>query len=186
MHRRIGVFCGSSFGNDDSYATVARETARTLAGAGFGIVYGGGGIGLMGVLADAGLAAGAEVIGVIPEALARAEAAHTGLTELHVVESMHVRKALMADLSHGFVALPGGFGTMDELCEILSWRQLGIHDKPIGLLNHRGYYDELIALFDSMVRCGFVRSDNRALVVERDDPAELLSAMFPSREPDTA
>lgn len=128
------------------------------------MVYGGGRVGLMGVLADAALAAGGEVIGVIPGSLATEEVAHAGLTKLHVVESMHERKALMADLSDAFIALPGGFGTMDEFCEILTWAQLRIHRKPVGLLNASGYYDELLALFDNMVARGFVTPANRALV----------------------
>lgn len=131
---------------------------------GFGVVYGGGRVGLMGVLADAALAAGGEVIGVIPGSLATEEVAHAGLSKLHVVESMHERKALMADLSDAFIALPGGFGTMDEFCEILTWAQLRIHRKPVGVLNAGGYYDELLALFDNMVARGFVTPTNRALV----------------------
>jgi hypothetical protein len=132
MIRRLCVFCGAHTGHDPGYAEVARDVARAIVGAGYGVVYGGGRIGLMGVLADAALEAGGEVIGVIPESLAVTEVAHSGLSTLHVVSSMHERKALMAELSGGFVALPGGFGTMDEFCEILTWRQLGLHDKPIG------------------------------------------------------
>lgn len=178
MNRRICVFCGSSAGTDDSFAAIARAVAHAIVRAGYGIVYGGGGVGLMGTVADAALAAGGEVVGVIPEALTRAEIAHSSLSALHVVSSMHARKALMAELSHGFVALPGGFGTMDEFCEVLSWRQLGIHDKPIGLLNHRGYFDQLLALFDTMVLRGFLTPANRQLFADRTDIAELLSAMF--------
>ena len=160
---RLCVFCGSHSGNDDRYATIARATAQAIVAAGFGVVFGGGRVGLMGVLADAALAAGGEVVGVIPEALASEEVAHAGVTQLHIVDTMHTRKALMADLSDGFIALPGGYGTMDEFCEILTWRQLRIHDKPIGLLNMNGYYDALLALFDRMLDEGFIRPQNREL-----------------------
>lgn len=157
---------------------MARDAARAIVAAGFGIVYGGGSIGLMGALADAALEAGGEVTGVIPEALAVAEVAHRGLTQLRVVASMHERKALMVELSDGFIALPGGFGTMDELCEVLSWRQLRIHDKPIGVLNHRGYFDPLLALFDSMVAEGFLTPAHRALLAEAPAIEPLLAAML--------
>ncbi|HTU80751.1 MAG TPA: TIGR00730 family Rossman fold protein [Candidatus Acidoferrales bacterium] len=177
MSSRICVFCGSSSGRGEAYLELARATARTLAGAGYAIVYGGGRIGLMGALADGALEAGGEVIGVIPRALAGAEVAHSGLTRLHVVESMHERKALMAASSDGFVALPGGFGTMDEFCEILSWRQLGIHDKPVGLLNYGGYFDRLVELFDAMVDRGFVRPDHRRLFATAGSIEALLAAM---------
>ena len=176
--KRICVFCGSHVGNDASYAQMARKAADAIVAAGYGVVYGGGGIGLMKIVADAALAAGGEVIGVIPQALARTEMAHQGLTQLHVVSTMHERKALMDDLSDAFVALPGGFGTMDEFCEILSWRQLRIHDKPIGLLNYRGYYDALLALFDSMVREGFVGPYTRGLFTNATTIEELLGGMF--------
>lgn len=157
---------------------MAADAAKAIVRAGFGVVYGGGRIGLMGAVADAALAAGGEVIGVIPQALSRVEVEHSGLTALHVVSSMHERKALMASSSIGFVALPGGFGTMDEFCEILSWRQLGIHDKPIGMLNHAGYYDRLLALFDEMVEEGFLTSPHRALFVDAPAIDELLTKMF--------
>lgn len=180
MNRRICIFCGSSPGTDvASYRQMARETSQAIVRAGFGIVYGGGRVGLMGVVADAALEAGGEVVGVIPRALARAEIAHDGLTRLHVVGSMHERKRLMAEASVAFIALPGGFGTMDEFCEILSWRQLGIHDKPIGLLDYRGYFDRLLALFDAMVAEGFVGAANRRLFVDAPDIHQLLAAMFP-------
>ena len=138
MAIRLGIFCGAHTGDGTRYVDIAAAAARTLASRGFGIVYGGSHVGLMGVIADAALEAGGEVIGVIPEALATSEVAHAGLTQLHVVSSMHERKALMADLSDGFIALPGGYGTMDEFCEILTWAQLRIHDKPVGLLNSDG------------------------------------------------
>jgi uncharacterized protein (TIGR00730 family) len=176
--KRINVFCGSHAGNDASYTRMAAEVAEAIVAAGYGVVYGGGGIGLMKVVAATALAAGGEVIGVIPHTLARTEMAYEGLTELHLVDTMHERKALMEDLSDAFVALPGGYGTMDEFCEVLSWRQLRIHDKPIGLLNYRGYYDALLALFDSMVREGFVGPFTRGLFVDAPAIDELLAAMF--------
>lgn len=176
--KRICVFCGSHAGNDPAYARIANEAAKAIVAAGYGVVYGGGGIGLMKIVADAALEAGGEVIGVIPHALARSEVAHQGLTQLHVVETMHERKALMDDLSDAFIALPGGFGTMDEFCEVLSWRQLRIHDKPIGLLNVLGYYDALLALFDSMVSEGFIGPDTRALFIDAATVGELLEGLF--------
>ena len=182
MGRRICVFCGSRTGNRPPYADLARRAAETIVRSGFGMVYGGGSVGLMGVLADAALAAGGEVIGIIPKALARTEIAHAGLTRLHVVGNMHERKALMAQSSQGFIALPGGFGTMDELCEVLSWRQLGIHDKPIGILDFDGYFRNLTALFDSMVREGFLDPAGRRLVVVSESVDELLTEMFDQKE----
>lgn len=157
---------------------MAREAAEAIVRAGYGIVYGGGSVGLMGVVADAALASGGQVIGVIPHALARTEIAHEGLTELHLVDTMHERKALMDDISDAFVALPGGFGTMDEFCEVLTWRQLRIHDKPIGLLNFHGYYDALLALFDSMSREGFIGPHTRTLFADAATIDELLIRMF--------
>jgi uncharacterized protein (TIGR00730 family) len=174
----MGVFCGSQAGNDGRYIDAAILAASGIVGRGWGIVYGGGSVGLMGVLADTALAAGGEVIGVIPAALSGKEIAHDGLSELHVVGSMHERKALMADLSDAFIALPGGFGTMDEFCEILTWAQLRIHAKPVGLLNASGYYDELIALFDKMVREGFVTARNRMLVYSAESIDELLDLVM--------
>jgi uncharacterized protein (TIGR00730 family) len=142
----LAVYCGSRFGSNPAYAEAARQLGHTLAIRGIGLVYGGGKLGLMGTVADAALAAGGEVIGVIPEALREAEAAHLGCTELHVVSGMHERKAMMTDLADGFVTIPGGIGTMDELFEALSWQLLGYHRKPVGLLNVAGYYDDLIRL----------------------------------------
>jgi len=179
--KRICVFCGSHVGNDPSYARVARETAERIVRDGYGIVYGGGSIGLMGVVADAALAAGGDVVGVIPQTLARTEVAHPNLTELHVVDTMHERKALMVKFSDAFVALPGGYGTMDEFCEVLTWRQLRIHDKPIGLLNYRGYYDALLRLFDSMVLEGFLGPHTRALFADASTIEELFDQMFAPR-----
>jgi len=174
---RIGVFCGARTGNGDTYAGVAKSAGERIADERLGIVYGGGRVGLMGVIADAALGRGGEVIGVIPQALADLEVAHTGLTQLHVVGSMHERKALMADLSDGFIALPGGYGTMDEFCEIVTWAQLQLHVKPIGILNAGGYYDKLLALFDFMVDEGFVTPQNRSLVLSAPTIDELLEAM---------
>ncbi|HEV3155292.1 MAG TPA: TIGR00730 family Rossman fold protein [Candidatus Baltobacteraceae bacterium] len=177
---RLAVFCGAHAGNGNQYTQLAQEVARSLVSRNIGIVYGGGRVGLMGVIADTGLQAGGEVIGVIPASLASEEVAHGGVTQLHVVSSMHERKALMADLSDGFIALPGGFGTMDEFCEILTWAQLKIHSKPVGILNAGGYYDDLLALFDKMVREGFVSPGNRALVRSAPGVDELLALVLPS------
>jgi uncharacterized protein (TIGR00730 family) len=182
--KRICVFCGSHTGNGESYTQMARETAEKIVAAGYGIVYGGGSVGLMAIVADTALALGGEVIGVIPQALARTEIAHPGLTELHVVKTMHERKELMDNASDAFVALPGGYGTMDEFCEVLSWRQLRIHDKPIGLLNYRGYYDALLSLFDHLVREGFIGPHTRRLFTDAESIDELLAEMFePRNEP---
>lgn len=176
--KRICVFCGSRRGRGDEYAALAAQTAQTIVRAGYGIVYGGGSVGLMGILADTALECGGEVIGVIPRALATAEIAHPNLAQLHIVETMHERKALMTTFCDAFIALPGGFGTMDELCEALSWRQLGIHDKPIGLLNHNGYYDALLRLFDEMVDLGFLTKANRGLLVAASEIGDLLTQLF--------
>ncbi len=181
--KRVCVFCGSHTGNDPSYATMAAGAARALVSAGYGVVYGGGSIGLMGVVADAALSSGGEAIGVIPQALALSEIAHEGLTQLYIVSTMHERKALMNELSDAFIALPGAFGTMDEFCEVLSWRQLSIHDKPIGLLNYRGFYDALLALFDSMVADGFLGSAAHNLFVSASEIDELLAKMLIPRAP---
>lgn len=174
---RVCVFCGSSPGRDPIYAEVARIMGHIIAERGLGLVYGGGRIGLMGAVADAALEAGGEVIGIIPEALARKEIAHSGLTKLEVVRSMHERKARMADLTDAFIMLPGGFGTFEEFCEVLTWAQLGIHHKPCGLLNVHGYYDALLALFDHSKAEGFLRSAHRALVLEATEPEQLLDRL---------
>jgi uncharacterized protein (TIGR00730 family) len=175
--RRICVFCGSSLGSDPRYREAAAELGRRLADDGVGVVFGGGSIGLMGVVADAALAAGGEVVGVIPHALAARELAHRGVPDMRVVPSMHARKALMAELSDAFVALPGGLGTFEELLEIATWGQLGIHHKPVGVLNVAGYYDPLIALLDHAVNEGFVSRENRRLVVVADSPPALLEEL---------
>jgi len=171
---RICVFCGSSPGTDPRYLTAARDMGRTLAGRGLGLVYGGGSVGLMGAVADAALEAGGEVIGVIPQVLQIRELAHQRLTTLHVVGSMHERKALMAELADGFVALPGGMGTLEELSEVLTWAQLGLHARPCGLLDVAGYYDPLIAFFDRAVEAGFLRPAHRRLLVTGTTPEALL------------
>ena len=178
---RLCVFCGAHSGRDGRFRDVAAQASRAIVSAGYGIVYGGGRVGLMGAIADAALEAGGEVVGVIPEALATEEVAHNGITQLHVVQSMHERKALMADLSDGFIALPGGFGTMDEFHEIVTWRQLGIHDKPIGLLNVDGYYDDLLALYERMERDGFLRPQTRALLSVAPAIEELLAKLLVAR-----
>ena len=162
--RRLCVFCGSSAGGRLDYAETARQFGTLLARGGLGLIYGGGHVGLMGVLADSVLRGGGEVIGVIPQALVDRELAHAGLTELRIVDTMHQRKALMADLADGFVALPGGFGTADELFEILTWAQLGLHAKPVGLLNVAGFFDALVAWIDHCVRERFVRPEHRYLL----------------------
>jgi len=175
--KRVCVFCGSRNGTRDQYVAAARRMGEALARRGIGLVYGGGGIGLMGILADAAVSAGGDVIGVIPEALMAREVAHRGLTDLRVVASMHERKALMAELADAFVALPGGFGTLEEFCESLTWAQLGIHRKPCGLLNVEGFFDPLLLLFDHAVRERFVSPDHRSLVVVEEDPERLLDAL---------
>lgn len=175
--RSVCVFCGSSAGRDPAYAAAARELGTRLAAEGRTLVYGGGRVGLMGVLADAALAGGGHVIGVIPEALAAREVAHRGLGELRVVPSMHTRKALMADLAEAFVALPGGFGTLDELFEIVTWAQLGIHAKPIGLLDVKGYFDPLLAFAERAVADAFVRPEHRGLLVVDTDVGRLLERL---------
>ena len=175
--KRICVFCGSNLGSRPAYAEAARRMGTALAVRGIGLVYGGGRVGLMGVVADAALAARGEVIGVIPEALAAREVAHVGLSELRVVDSMHTRKAMMADLAAAFVALPGGYGTLEEFCEVLTWAQLGLHQKPCGLLNVEGYYDPLLSLLDHAVRERFLHPAHRSLVLEGQDPDLLLDLL---------
>ncbi|HET7229185.1 MAG TPA: TIGR00730 family Rossman fold protein [Longimicrobium sp.] len=172
--KRVCVFCGSNPGFRPEYMDAARAVGRVLVERGLGLVYGGGRVGLMGAVADAVMAGGGEVIGVIPEALMAREVGHHALTELHVVRTMHERKAMMADLSDAFLALPGGYGTFEEFCEVLTWSQLGIHPKPCGLLNVGGYYDTLLALFDHATAEGFVTRAHRSLVIEHTDPAALL------------
>ena len=174
--RRLCVFCGSSPGGADDFSLAAERLGRALAAAGIGLVYGGASVGLMGRLADRALAAGGEVVGVIPRALVDQEVAHHGLADLRIVASMHERKALMADLADGFVALPGGLGTLDELFEILTWAQLGLHRKPVGLLDVGGYFAPLLAFLDGAVAARFLAPAHRAMLLVRDDPAALLAA----------
>lgn len=181
----ICVFCGSSTGNEPEYTEAARTLGKTLAGANIRLIFGGGQVGLMGEVANATLAAGGEAIGVIPNSLVEREIAHTGLTDLHVVGSMHERKAMMSDLSEGFVALPGGTGTLEEFFEVLTLAQLGEHTKPCGLLNVAGYYDPLLAVFDHMVGKGFLSESNKALVIIESDPKALLAKLERYRPPET-
>jgi len=181
--KRICVFCGSATGARPAYAAAARDLGEALVARGLGLVYGGGSVGLMGVLADAVLAAGGEVIGVIPGPLASRELAHAGLTALHVVDSMHERKAMMASLCDGFVALPGGLGTFEETLEVLTWAQLGIHRKPVGVLNVEGYWDGLRHLLAHAVGEGFVRPEYAALLLFGTTAAELLDRVAAWRSP---
>lgn len=175
---RVCVFCGSRLGNRPIYRLHAQRLAHLLAERQIGIVYGGGSIGLMGVVADAALEAGGEVVGVIPEVLMAREFAHPNLTRLHIVRTMHERKALMADLADGFVALPGGFGTLDELFEILTWSQLGIHSKPIVLLNSGHYYDHLLSGLRHAVKEGFLALEHLELLAVTEDPEEAVEALL--------
>ena len=174
---KLAVYCGSATPADPSYMETARMVGTELATRGITVVYGGGKLGLMGAIADAALAAGGEVIGVIPEALVNTEVAHRGLTELHVVPDMHTRKALFTSLSDGFVTLPGGVGTMDELWEAVSWSQLGYHSKPVGLLNAGGFYDKLLDFNRHMIDVGFIRPAHSGILVARDTLGDLLDAM---------
>jgi uncharacterized protein (TIGR00730 family) len=175
--KRICVFAGSSPGARPSYRRAAEEMGIVIAGRGMDLVFGGGRVGLMGALADAALGAGGQVIGVIPAALEAKELGHTGLTELRVVRSMHERKATMADLSDGFIALPGGWGTLDELFEILTWGQLGLHAKPCGVLNVDGYFDRLLSFMQHLVNERFVRPENGAMLAVATTPGALLDLM---------
>ncbi|MBX9732363.1 MAG: TIGR00730 family Rossman fold protein [Sphingomonas sp.] len=163
--KRLAVYCGSATPTDPVYIEAARAVGRGLAAQGIGVVYGGGRLGLMGAIADSALAAGGEVIGIIPQALVDAEVAHRGLTELHVCRTMHERKQAFTDLSDGFVTLPGGTGTMDELWEALSWAQLGYHTKPVGVLNIAGFYDGLITFATKMGEVGFIRPQHQGLMI---------------------
>jgi uncharacterized protein (TIGR00730 family) len=175
--QRICVFCGSSIGTNEIYQQAATELGHLLVQRGYGLVYGGGGIGLMGVIADAVVRRGGEVIGVIPETLVAKELAHPGVTVMHVVPSMHARKARMAALADAFIAMPGGFGTFEELFEVITWAQLGMHRKPIGLLNVAGYFTALVGLIDHAIAEGFVKSEHWRLLVLADQPAALLEAL---------
>jgi uncharacterized protein (TIGR00730 family) len=173
----VCVYAGSNPGTDPAHAEAARALGTLLASRGIGVVYGGGRVGLMGVVADAALAAGGTVVGIIPAQLDRREIAHPGLTELIVVDTMHERKTLMAERSDAFVALPGGLGTIEELVEAATWTQLGIHDKPVGLLDSAGYWAPLDAFLEHSVGAGFLRAEHRRAIVRDADPAPLLTAM---------
>lgn len=173
----ICVFCGSSPGRDPAYVAAAEAVGRLLATEGLTVVYGGAGVGTMGALARATRAAGGKVVGVIPRHLGEVEAASADLDELHRVDSMHERKTLMAELADGFVALPGGLGTLEEFAEVLTWSQLGLHAKPTGLVNVDGFYDQLLGFLDHAAAERFVRPEHRALVLADPDPARLLDAM---------
>jgi len=175
--QHVCVFCASSCGNKPVYVDIARQVGQLLAQRGITLVYGGGKVGLMGTMADACLSEGGRVIGVMPRALVEKEIAHRGLTELRVVASMHERKALMADLADAFVALPGGYGTWDEFCEVLTWSQLGLHRKACALLNVDGYYDCLLTMANRAVEEGFLRDVHRGLLLSDTDPASLLDRM---------
>ena len=184
--KRICVFCGSSKGSKPVYAQAAQLLGSTIAQRGLELVYGGGCVGLMGIVADAALKAGANVIGVIPEALVIKEVVHENLPDLRIVKSMHDRKALMAELSDAFIALPGGFGTYEEFCEVLTWGQLGLHKKPFGLLNVSGFYDPMLALFDHAVNEGFLRPQHRQLVMVETDAGTLLDGLQSFQPPHVA
>jgi uncharacterized protein (TIGR00730 family) len=172
--RSLCVFCGSNSGNDPFYAEVARDFGALLAASNIALVYGGGHVGLMGIIADAVLAGGGKAVGVIPRMLWDREVGHRNLTELHVVESMHERKAMMASLSDAFVALPGGLGTLEEIFEVWTWTQLGIHRKPLGFLDANGFYAPLLAFLDRAVDAGFIRAQYRSMAIVDVDPASLL------------
>lgn len=183
--KRIAVYCGSATPADPAYLETARDVGRTLAARGIGLVYGGGRLGLMGAVADAALAAGGEVIGIIPEALVGAEVAHKGCTSLYVVSGMHERKRMFTDLSDGFLTIPGGVGTMDELWEAISWSQLGYHRKPVGVLNVLGFYDHLIAFNRHMIEIGFIRPQHAGIMLV-DTRLEGLLEKMASYEPHQA
>jgi uncharacterized protein (TIGR00730 family) len=175
--RRITVFCGSNAGHDRAYADAARALGTELAARGIGLVYGGGKVGLMGVVADAVLDAGGDVTGIIPQHLWDKEVGHAGLTELLVVGSMHERKLAMADRADGFIALPGGVGTFEELFEILTWTQLGIHHKPVGVLDVAGFYGPLLAFLDTAVAAGFLREGHREILQAATEPAVIIDRL---------
>jgi uncharacterized protein (TIGR00730 family) len=183
MIRRLCVFCGSNAGRDPRFVAVAQALGRRLAADGIGIVYGGASIGLMGAVADAAIEAGGDVIGVIPDALAAKEIAHRGLTELRLVRSMHERKALMAELSDGFVALPGGIGTLEELFEVWTWAQLGHHAKPCAFLNVAGFYDSLLAFLDEVAAHAFMKPAHREMLVVADTIPTLMDRLHAYQPP---
>ncbi len=175
--KRITVFCGSNFGNKTAYAEAASQLAELMVANHIGLVYGGGNIGLMGHIADEVLRLGGEAIGVIPKKLQEREVAHEGLTQLHVVDTMHQRKALMADLCDGFIAMPGGIGTLEEIVEVFTWLQLGYHHKPCALLNTDGYYNKLDSFLQFMVESNFLQEETQQRLIIGNTPAEVLKAM---------
>lgn len=177
MLRQICVYCGSHRGTDTAYADAAVYLGRLLAEQNITLVYGGGHVGLMGLIADSVLTGGGRVIGVIPQQLQESEVAHTGVTQLHIVANMHERKAMMAQQADAFIALPGGLGTLEELFEMLTWQQLGIHQKPIGLLNVAGYFDNLLAFLDTAVDSGYIKAADRQRLYVADSAPELLRQM---------
>lgn len=181
--QHICVFCGSQVGNNGLYRQAAAELGRLMAQRGYGLVYGGGHVGLMGVIADAVLQEGGEVIGVIPEAMIARELAHNEVSRMHVVPSMHARKARMAELADAFIAMPGGYGTFEELFEIITWAQLGMHQKPIGLLNVAGYFDALTACINHAMTEGFIRPKHRQLTIMADQPTTLLDTLVHHSQP---
>jgi uncharacterized protein (TIGR00730 family) len=179
------IFCGSAVGARASYTEAAQRLGTLMARRGIGLVYGGGNVGLMGVIADAVMSAGGSAIGVMPRNLIAREIGHAGITELRVVDTMHQRKALMADLSSGFIALPGGYGTFDEFFEVVTWTQLGLHRKGCGLLNIDGYYDPFVAMLDRAVTEGFIKPENRSLVLDDSSPDRLLDRVLAFHAPAT-
>jgi hypothetical protein len=181
--RSVTVYCGSNPGADRAFADATRELARLLASSGVRVVYGGAHLGLMGILADTAMEAGGEVIGVIPQALVDREIAHRGVTELRIVASMHERKALMAELADAFIALPGGIGTLEELIEVYTWSQLGLHRKPLGALNVNGYYDALGAFLDQAVEQRFLPAPHRDVLIFDPDPESLLARLAGAEPP---
>jgi len=181
--KKICVYCGSSPGKNPAYSIAASDLAKALCDRGIGLVYGGAAVGVMGAIADAVLEAGGEAIGVIPKSLAVKEVAHENLNELHVVASMHERKAMMADLADGFIALPGGWGTLEEIFEMLTWAQLGFHDKPCGLLNTEGYYDGLIGFLENAFEQQFVNELFRPILMQAYKPTDLLDQFATYRAP---
>ena len=172
--KRVAVYCGSANGSDSAYVSEAKALGHAIAAAGLGMVYGGANIGLMGAVADAALSAGAEVIGILPEILAEKEIAHTGLTSFEMVSTMHIRKARMTELANAFLILPGGFGTLDELMEAVTWGQLGIHSKPCILINTAGFWNRLLEFIDSTVTAGFVKAENRRLLLVASTASEAI------------
>ena len=182
--RNVCVYCGSGLGLNPAYRAAARTLGAAFAANDIGLVYGGGNVGLMGVIADAAIAAGGEVIGVIPQSLKDREIAHTGVRDLRVVDSMHTRKAMMADLSDAFIAMPGGVGTFEEIFEAITWTQLGVHRKPCGFLNVAGFYAPLIAFIDQAVSEGFIKPLHRAMIAVDDNPERLLDTLATMPLPD--